>query len=72
MYRKEDWYILYVGGSSKIQTVCHVTQVLLVYSNGKTHRLLKLLFFIYECAGILLTSIHITQRVLATPTLIGT
>jgi len=23
-----------------------------VYNNGKTHRLLKLLFFIYECAGI--------------------
>ena len=43
-----------------------------VYSNGKTHRLLKLLFFIYKCAGILLTSIYITQWVLATPTLIGT
>ena len=35
-------------------------------------RLLKLLFFIYECAGIVQTIIHITQRVLATPTLIGT
>ena len=23
-----------------------------VYNNGKTHRILKLLFFIYECAGI--------------------
>ena len=43
-----------------------------VYSNGKTHRILKLLFFIYKCAGILLTSTLITQRVLATPTLIGT
>ena len=43
-----------------------------VYNDGKTHRLLKLLFFIYECAGILLTSIYITQKVLATPTLIGT
>ena len=43
-----------------------------VYNNGKTHRLLKLLFFIYECAGILLTSMHIIQKVLATPTLIGT
>ena len=26
----------------------------------------------YKCAGILLTSVHITQRVLTTPTLIGT
>ena len=43
-----------------------------VYNNGKTHRLLKLLFFTYKCAGILLTSIYITQCVLATPTLIGT
>ena len=25
-----------------------------VYSNGKTHRLLKLLFFIYKCAGSLI------------------
>ena len=39
-----------------------------VHNSGKTHSLLKLLFFIYERAGILLTSIHITQRVLATPT----
>ena len=37
---------LIVGGSSKIQTLCPLTQVLY--------------------------SIHITQRVLATPTLIGT
>jgi len=43
-----------------------------VYNNGKTHRLVKLLFFIYKCAGILLTSIYITQLMLATPTLIGT
>ena len=43
-----------------------------VYNNGKTHRLLKLLLFVYECASILLTSIHINQRVLATPTFIGT
>ena len=43
-----------------------------VYSNGKTHRLLKLIFFINKCAGILLTSIYITQWLLATPTLIGT
>ena len=43
-----------------------------VYNNGKTHRLLKLVYFIYECAGILQTSIYITQRVLATPTLIST
>ena len=43
-----------------------------IYSNGKTLRLLKFLFFIYKCAGIKLTSIYITQRVLATPTLIDT
>ena len=61
-----------VGGSSKIQTLCHMTQVLLVYSDGKTLRLLKLVFFTYKGAGILQTSIYNTQRVLATPTLIGT
>ena len=43
-----------------------------VYNNGKTHRLLKLVFFTYKSASILLTSIHINQRVLATPTFIGT
>ena len=43
-----------------------------VYNNGKTHRLLKSVFFIYECAGILLTSLYITQLMLVTPTLIGT
>ena len=46
--------------------------VIEVYNNGKTHRLLKLVFFIYKCAGIQLTSAYITQRVLTTPTLIGT
>ena len=43
-----------------------------VYNNGKTPRLFKLVFFIYECAGILLTSVYITQQVLAAPTLIVT
>ena len=47
-----------------------------VYSDGKSLRLLKLVFFTYKGAGILQTSIYIyiyiTQRVLATPTLIGT
>ena len=43
-----------------------------VHSNGKSLRLLKLLFFIYKGAGILQTSILVSQRVLATPTLIGT
>ena len=43
-----------------------------VYNNGKTFRLLKLVFFIYKGAGILQTSIYSTQRVLATPTLIST
>ena len=41
-----------------------------VYNNGNTHWLLKLLFFIYKCADILLTTIYI-YRVLAAPTLIG-
>jgi len=43
-----------------------------VYSNGKSRRLLKSVFFIYRCVGILLTSVYITQQVLATPNLIGT
>ena len=43
-----------------------------VYSDGKTLRLLKLVFFTYKGAGILQTSIYITQQVLATPILIGT
>ena len=38
-----------------------------VYSNGKTSRLLKLLFFIYKCAGILLTSIIGACRALWVP-----
>ena len=62
----------YVGGSSKIQTLCHMTQVLLKLRFTAMKRLFKLFFFIYKGAGILLTSIYITQRVLATPTLIGT
>ena len=45
---------------------------LAVYRNRKTHRMLKLVFFIYKCAGMLLTSTYITQWVSATPTLIGT
>ena len=50
--------------------LCHMTQVLEVCSNEKPHRLLKLLFFVYKYAGLLLTSIHIiTQLELATPTL---
>ena len=63
-----------MGGSSKIQFMSHDTSFIEieVHNNGKTHRLLKLLFFIHECAGMLLTSIYITQRVLATPNLIGT
>ena len=64
-----------MGGSSKIQTfMSHDSSSIEneVYNNRKTHRLLKLLFFIYECAGILLTWVYITQKVLATPTLIGT
>ena len=43
-----------------------------IYSDGKTLRLLKFVFFIYKCAGIKLTSAYITQWVLATPTLIDT
>jgi len=45
-----------------------VTQVLLEL----ILRLLKFIFFTYKCAGMLLTGISIIQRVLATPTLIGT
>ena len=68
-------YSLFVGGSSKIQTLSphDLSSIEIeVYSNGKTVRLLKSVFFIYKGAGILQTSIYITQRVLATPTLIGT
>ena len=65
---------LHVGGSSKIQTLRHMTQVLLKlrFTAMERLRLLKLVFFTYKCTGILLSSIYITQRVLATPTLIGT
>ena len=40
----------------KIQTLSHdsCSIEIEVYNNGKIHRLVKLLFFIYECAGILL------------------
>ena len=64
----------YVGGWSKIQTLSHDSSSIEIEvdSDGKTHRLLKLVFSIYKCAGILLTSIYIIHRVLATPTLIGT
>jgi len=42
-----------------------------VYSDGKTHTLLKLLFFIsvHKCRSSI---IYITRQVLPTPTLIGT
>ena len=43
-----------------------------IYIDGKTLRLLKFVFFIYKCTGIKLTSVYITQWVLATPTLIDT
>ena len=57
-----------------IQTLCHIDSNSIkieVYSNEKTHRLFKFLLFIYKCAGILPTSICITQWVLATPTLMA-
>jgi len=53
--------VLCVGGSSKIQTLCYMTQVE-VYSDGKTFRLLKLVFFTYKGAGLLQTSIYILPR----------
>ena len=63
---------VYVSGSSKIQTLSHdSSSIEIEVYNGKTHDY-KVAFFIYECAGILLTSIYVTQWVLATPTLIGT
>ena len=63
-----------MGGSSKIQTLSHDSNSIEIegYSDGKSLRLLKLVFFTYKSAGILQTSIYITQRVLATPSLIGT
>ena len=61
-----------MDGSSKIQTLSHDSSSIEieVYNNGKT-QIIKVVFFIYKCAGILLTSIYVTQWVLATPTLIG-
>ena len=65
----------YVGGSSKLHTLCHMTQVQLksrATAMKRVSGLLKLVFFTYKGAGILQTSLYITQRVLATPNLIGT
>ena len=62
-----------MGCSSKIQTLSHdSSSIEFEYSDGKSLGLLKLVFFTYKGAGILQTSIYITQWVLATPTLIGT
>ena len=65
---------IFVSGSSKIQTLSFDSSSIKteIYSNGKNLRLLKFVFFIYKHAGIKLTSAYITQRVLATPTLIDT
>ena len=69
-------YILQLWAVQVKSKLCHMIQVLLklrfTAMNGKTRRLLKSVFFIYRCVGILLTSVYITQLVLATPTLIGT
>ena len=43
-------YRRYVSGSSKIQTMSFDSSSI-NYSDGNTHRLLKLLFFNLECAG---------------------
>ena len=59
-------YSLFVGGSSKIQTLCpHDSSSIEieVYSNGKTVRLLKSVFFIYKGAGILQTCIYYPEGV---------
>ena len=74
MLASEDMWVVQI--KFKLYVTC-MTQVLLKiegyrYSNGKIFRLLKLVFFTYKGAGILQTSIYITQRVLAAPTLIGT
>ena len=51
----------------KFKLLRHTTPVLLIsrfHSDGKTHRLLKLVSFVYKCADTLLTSIiymYITQ-----------
>ena len=55
--------VKFVSGSSKIQTLSFDSSSIKteIYNDGKTLRLLKYLFFIYERAGILLTSRYITQ-----------
>ena len=58
----------YVSSSSKMSRDSSSIKIE-VYS---TCRLLKSVLFIYECAGILLTSVYITQQVLATSTLVAT
>ena len=65
----------YLGGSSKIHTSYQMIQVLskLRFTALERHIVyIKIGFFIYKWAGILLTSVHITQWVLATPTLTDT
>ena len=65
---------IHVGCSSKIQTLCHMTQVLLkLRFKRKNSQVIKVGFLHLQMCrlGILLTSIYITQQVLATPTLIG-
>ena len=55
-------HLIYVGGSSKIQTfMSHDSNSIRteVYNNGLTGYIVKLLFFIYKSAGVLLTSIYI-------------
>ena len=52
------YFTAYVGSSSKMSHDL-ISIKLEVYSNGKICRLLKLVFFIHKCAGILLTSIYI-------------
>ena len=52
------YFTAYVGGSSKMSHDLSSVK-LEVYSNGKICRLLKLVFFIQKCAGILLTGIYI-------------
>ena len=61
-------YKVCVGGSSKIHDLCHMTQVLLKMKFTSMETLSGYFLHLRMCAGILLTM----QRVLATPTLIGT
>ena len=66
-----------VGSSGTIQNfMSHDSSSIQVLLNMRfivmDSQVIKVNFFIYTCAGILLTSIYITQWVLATPTLIGT